>query len=133
VLENNYAHNAFGTDKYAQALAMSKSQLYRWLTALTGYAPNHLLKVYRLEKVKELLPKKTCNIAEVAFETGFTNPSYFTKCFKTTFGLLPLKYLDFWENILSAIKRRSKKCCALFIHQASISWPCLLQRLPEFL
>jgi len=94
LLEKNFANNEFNADQYAKTLTMSKSQLYRRITALTGYSPNDLLKEYRLEKAKELLRKKKYNISEVAFETGFSSPSYFTKCFKATFGLLPLSYLE---------------------------------------
>ena len=94
VLEKNFAHNEFNADNYAQTLAMSKSQLYRKVTALTGFSPNDLLKEYKLEKAKELLRKKKYNISEVSFATGFSSPSYFTKCFKTKFGLLPLAYLE---------------------------------------
>jgi len=92
VLKKNYANNEFNADDYAQILTMSKSQLYRKLTTLTGHSPNDLLKEYRLEKAKELFRKKKHSIYEVAMETGFTSPSYFTKCFKTKFGLLPLTY-----------------------------------------
>jgi AraC-like DNA-binding protein len=94
LLEKNFTQNEFNADQYAKTLAMSKSQLYRRVTALTGYSPNDLLKEYRLKKAKELLRKKKYNISEVAFETGFSSPSYFTKCFKVTFGLLPLSYLE---------------------------------------
>lgn len=92
VLNKNYADNEFSAENYAQILMMSKSQMYRRVTALTGYSPNDLLKEYRLEKAKELLRKKKYNVFEVALETGFTSASYFTKCFKTKFGLLPLAY-----------------------------------------
>jgi AraC-like DNA-binding protein len=94
VLEKNYTHNDFNSDKYAQALVMSKSQLYRRVTALTGYSPNDLLNEFRLKKAKELLRKMKYNISEVSFETGFSSPSYFTKCFKRKFGLLPLSYQE---------------------------------------
>lgn len=92
VLKKNYADNEFMADDYAQILTMSKSQLYRKITAITGYSPNGFLKNYRLDKAKELLRKKKYNITEVTLKTGFTSPSYFTKCFKTKFGLLPLAY-----------------------------------------
>ena len=92
VLKNNYANNEFKADDYAQILTMSKSQLYRKVTALTGYSPNDLLKEYRLGKAKELFLKKKHNIFEVAMETGFASASYFTKCFKSKFGLLPIAY-----------------------------------------
>ena len=92
VLEENFSNNEFGADKYAQKLAMSKSQLYRKIKTLTGNSPNDILKFYRLENAKKLLRKKYCSIFEVALQTGFTSPSYFTKCFKGTFDLLPLTY-----------------------------------------
>jgi len=92
MLQTNYLDNEFRVEDYAQKLTMSKSQLYRKITSLSGYSANDLLKEFRLEKAKELLRKKKHNISEVAIETGFTSPSYFTKCFKTKFGLLPLTY-----------------------------------------
>ncbi len=88
----NYSDNDFNADDYAQLLTTSKSQMYRKVTALTGYSPNDLLKEYRLEKAKELLRKKKYNVNEVALQSGFTSASYFTKCFKTKFGLLPFAY-----------------------------------------
>lgn len=92
VLNKNYADNEFGADNYAQILAISKSQMYRRVTTITGYSPNDLINEYRLEKAKELLRKKKHNIFEVSLETGFTSASYFTKCFKMKFGLQPLAY-----------------------------------------
>ncbi|MFZ4059021.1 MAG: nickel-binding protein [Ferruginibacter sp.] len=92
VLENNFNDTEFNADKFSQALAMSKSQLYRKITGLTNYTPNELLNQFRLEKGKSLLRKKQFNIAEVTFTSGFSSPSYFTKSFKSKFGLLPLAY-----------------------------------------
>lgn len=94
VLQKNYTQNEFKADNYAQILTMSKSQLYRRVTALTGYSPNDFLNKYRLENAKVLLRKKKYNISEVSFETGFSSPSYFTKCFKKKYGLLPFVYQE---------------------------------------
>jgi len=75
-------------------MAMSKSQLYRKTVALTGLSPNILLKEFRLEKAKELMKKQHYTISQITFDSGFTSPSYFTKCFKKKFGLLPMDYLQ---------------------------------------
>jgi AraC-like DNA-binding protein len=75
-------------------MAMSKSQLYRKTISLTGLSPNLLLKEFRLEKAKELMKKQHYNIAQITFDSGFTSASYFTKCFKRKYGLLPMAYLD---------------------------------------
>jgi AraC-like DNA-binding protein len=75
-------------------MAMSKSQLYRKTISLTGLSPNLFVKEFRLEKAKELMKKQRYTISQITFDSGFTSPSYFTKCFKKKYGLLPMAYLD---------------------------------------
>ncbi|MEO8771080.1 MAG: nickel-binding protein [Ferruginibacter sp.] len=93
-LETNWREPEFNLENYCQAMAMSQSQLYRKTIALTGLSPNLLLKDFRLEKAKELMQKEHYNVSQVTFESGFSSPSYFTKCFKKKYGLLPMTYLD---------------------------------------
>ena len=93
-LEQNWQNADFDVDDYCQAMAMSKSQLYRKTIALTGLSPNLLLKEFRLEKAKQLMKKQNNSISQITFDSGFTSPSYFTKCFKQKFGLLPMKYME---------------------------------------
>ena len=93
-LEENWQDPDFDITDYCQAMAMSKSQLYRKTISLTGLSPNLLLKEFRLEKAKELMKKQRYNISQITFDSGFTSPSYFTKCFKKKYGLLPMAYLD---------------------------------------
>jgi AraC-like DNA-binding protein len=93
-LEENWQDADFDISRYCYAVAMSTSQLYRKSISLTGLSPNALLKQYRLEKAKELMKKQHYSIAQITFETGFTSASYFTKCFKKQYGLLPMAYLD---------------------------------------
>jgi AraC-like DNA-binding protein len=81
-------------DNFTKPLRCSKSQLYRKMILLTGTSPNTFLKEYRLNKALNLLVKNQGNISEIAFETGFSTPSYFTKCFKKKFGVLPASYLN---------------------------------------
>jgi AraC-like DNA-binding protein len=93
-LEKYWQDADFDIDFFSREMAMSKSQLYRRAISLTGSSPNALIKDYRLLKAKDLMKKKGYNIAQVTFDSGFTSPSYFTKCFKQKFGLLPMAYLD---------------------------------------
>jgi len=93
-LEENWQNSEFDTEDYCRAMAMSKSQLYRKTIQLTGLSPNILLKEFRLEKAKDLMRKKHYSISQLTFESGFTSPSYFTKCFKNKYGLLPMAYLE---------------------------------------
>ena len=93
-LEEHWQDAEFDMDNYCQSTAMSKSQLYRKAISLTGLSPNSLLKEFRLEKAKDLMKKQHYNIAQITFDSGFTSPSYFTKCFKKKYGLLPMEYID---------------------------------------
>jgi AraC-like DNA-binding protein len=93
-LEENWQDADFNVTDYCHTMAMSKSQLYRKTVALSGFSPNVLLKEFRLEKAKELMKKQHYNISQITFDSGFTSPSYFTKCFKKKYGLLPMAYLD---------------------------------------
>ena len=93
-LEENWQDADFDITDYCKATAMSTSQLYRKTISLTGLSPNILLKEFRLEKAKELMKKQHYNIAQITFDSGFTSASYFTKCFKKKYGLLPMAYLD---------------------------------------
>ena len=92
-LEENWQNADFTGTEFCQGMAMSKSQLYRKTIILSGLSPNILLKEFRLDKARELLKSKRFTISQATFDSGFTSPSYFTKCFKKKFGLLPEAYL----------------------------------------
>jgi AraC-like DNA-binding protein len=92
-LEENWQDADFDIADYCKATAMSSSQLYRKTVALTSLPPNSLVKDFRLQKAKELMRKQYYNIAQITFDSGFTSASYFTKCFKKKYGLLPMTYL----------------------------------------
>ncbi|MDH3321891.1 MAG: helix-turn-helix domain-containing protein, partial [Flavobacteriaceae bacterium] len=79
-------------DDFSRNLGLSKSQLYRKLKAITGKSLNTFVKEYRLNKALMLLEKQKGNISEIAFETGFNSPAYFSKCFQETYGVLPSSY-----------------------------------------
>lgn len=74
-------------------MGMSRVQLYRKLKSLTNYSPNELLRQMRLKKAASLLASSDMTVAEVAYEVGFSSPSYFTKCYKEQFGESPTDFL----------------------------------------
>ena len=71
----------------------SRVQLYRKLKSLTNYSPNELLRQMRLKKAASLLASSDMTVAEIAYEVGFSSPSYFTKCYKEQFGESPTEFL----------------------------------------
>jgi AraC-like DNA-binding protein len=81
-------------DHFCKPLGRSKSQLYRKMILLTGQSPNTFIKDYRLKEALKCIQKRVGNISEIAFTTGFSSPSYFTKCFKKKFGLIPADYFN---------------------------------------
>lgn len=88
-IDENLDNEMFGVVDLANAVNMSRSQLHRKLKALTGEAPNELIRNFRLERALDLLRKNVGNITEVAFMIGFSSPAYFSKCFSDRYGFSP--------------------------------------------
>lgn len=78
-------------ENLGREMGMSRVQLYRKLKSLTNYSPNELLRQMRLKKAATLLATTELTVAEVAYEVGFSSPSYFTKCYKEEFGESPTR------------------------------------------
>lgn len=89
VIDENIDNELFGVAELANAVHLSRSQLHRKLKALTGQAPNELIRNYRLERAFQLLEQRSGNITEIAYQTGFSSPAYFTKCFSEKYGYPP--------------------------------------------
>jgi signal transduction histidine kinase/CheY-like chemotaxis protein/ligand-binding sensor domain-containing protein/AraC-like DNA-binding protein len=82
----------FTVETFCEKIAMSRMQLHRKITALTGQTAGEFIRSLRLRRAAELIRNKAGTIAEIAYDTGFTTPSYFTECFKKYFGLSPTDY-----------------------------------------
>ena len=76
-------------EKLSYALDMSRIQLWRKVKALLGLTPVALVRKMRLQRAKELLEHKFGNVSQVAYEVGFNNISYFSRCFQKQFGIHP--------------------------------------------
>ena len=79
----------FGVDDVYQELAISSTQLFRKMKALTGESPGRFIQKIRLKKAKVLLQSTELNISEIAYEVGFTDPGYFSRAFNKEFGMSP--------------------------------------------
>ena len=78
-----------GVEDIAAAVGLSRVQLYRKVKAITGSSMNELVRATRLERARELLAAGDMTVTQVAYEVGFSSPSYFTKCYKDHFGMPP--------------------------------------------
>lgn len=91
--ETQIADQQFDLTRLSSKVCVSRPQLYRKITALTGRSPNDFIGDLRMQKALVMLKQKNNNITEIAFETGFNSPSYFTKCFAEKFGCPPSVFL----------------------------------------
>ena len=93
VLEQNLSRPEFSIDEFAQLMKLGRTVFYRKLRGVTGYSPNEYLRVVRMKKAAELLlSSENLTVAEVAYKVGISDPFYFSKCFKTQFGVAPSVY-----------------------------------------
>ncbi|MCB9081110.1 MAG: response regulator [Lewinellaceae bacterium] len=88
-IETNLDDETFSVVELGNQIGMSRSQLHRKLSALTGYSPNEVIRHMRLERGRQLLEKKVATVAEVAYLCGFNSPAYFIKCFREQYGITP--------------------------------------------
>lgn len=93
VAETKISDQQFDLNKLSTEVCVSRPQLYRKLTALTGRSPNDFMINLRMQKALALLRQKRSGIAEIAFNSGFNSPSYFSKCFVEKFGCTPSAFL----------------------------------------
>lgn len=92
IINENIADPGFNVESFTKKMAVSRSLLYKKLVSLTGDSPVELIKRIRLNKAAALIENNTGNITDIAFAVGFSNPSYFTECFKNQFGIPPTMY-----------------------------------------
>lgn len=88
-INENLEDSQMNVEQLAEDMHLSRSQLYRKIKAMTGMTANEFIREIRLEKAKQLIESGSESISEVGFKVGFSSPSYFTKCFKAHFGILP--------------------------------------------
>ncbi|MCB0554946.1 MAG: response regulator [Phaeodactylibacter sp.] len=76
----------------ADTLAMSRSQLHRKITGLAGFTPVDLIRNVRLGEAKKMLKATDLQVAEIAYQCGYTDPGFFTRVFREQFGMTPTEY-----------------------------------------
>lgn len=93
-IESHISDSELNINDIAQNMNLSKSQLYRKVKSTTNYSPNELVRIIRLKSARDLLGQQRMTISEIAYETGFSSLSYFTKCFKELFKENPSEYVN---------------------------------------
>lgn len=89
IIQQHLADSDFSVERLGEEIGLSRVQVYRKVKVLTGKTPVELLRKARLMKARTMVTTTDRSIAEIAYATGFTSPSYFNKCFKDEFGVSP--------------------------------------------
>lgn len=92
LVERNIEDSEYNVERLSSDICMSRMSLYRKIHDQTGQTPSEFIRDIRLKRAASLLAKSDITIKEVALSVGFTTPSYFSKCFREKFGMLPAQY-----------------------------------------
>jgi signal transduction histidine kinase/CheY-like chemotaxis protein/AraC-like DNA-binding protein len=93
LIEEKLIDSDLNVDEIGKNLGLSRVQLYRKIKSLTNYAPNELVRIIRLKAAEQMIITSEKTVSEIAYDTGFSSPSYFTKCFKEYFNESPSEYI----------------------------------------
>ena len=93
-IEKNMDNPEYGVEELSGDLGMVRMSLYRKLQSITGHTPTDFIRSIRLKRAAQLLQGSQLPIVEIANRVGFSSPSYFSKCFREMFGMLPKQYAE---------------------------------------
>ncbi|THD69848.1 hybrid sensor histidine kinase/response regulator [Robertkochia marina] len=98
-VEEDLSDTGFGPDALAEKMNLSTSQLYRKIKNLTGRSTALYIRAIRLQHARTLLNKTDLTVAEVGYHCGFSDASWFSKCFKKEFGVSPSELTNLGETL----------------------------------
>ncbi|MVM33171.1 tetratricopeptide repeat protein [Spirosoma sp. HMF4905] len=101
IVEENMSNAEFSAEHFGREVGLSRMQLHRKLLSLTGQSSGDFIRQMRLKRAAQLLEGRAGNVSEIAYGVGFNSLSYFAKCFREQFGVLPSEYLG--PTILSGM------------------------------
>ena len=93
IIEENMSNSDLTVNFLAEQLGISRSGLFAKIKTLADITPNEMIQVIRLKRAAHLLREGKYLVSEVGYMVGFSNPSYFTKCFQKQFGIKPGDYI----------------------------------------
>jgi signal transduction histidine kinase/ligand-binding sensor domain-containing protein/DNA-binding response OmpR family regulator len=99
-IENNLTNSDLSVDQLANCVSLSKVQTYRKVKAISGLSIVEFIRTIRLKKASIMILEGRLNFSEIAFETGFSTPSYFSKCFHDHFGKTPSEYAFEYNKLI---------------------------------
>ncbi|MBL4560675.1 MAG: substrate-binding domain-containing protein [Labilibaculum sp.] len=93
-IEANYLNYDYGVEELSKDVNLSRVHLYRKIKSLTDLSASEFIRNVKLKKASSLLLESDLSISQIAYQTGFASPSYFSKCFKEKFKISPKEYIQ---------------------------------------
>jgi AraC-like DNA-binding protein len=78
----------------AEAVNLGRSVFYEKVKSLVGMSPIDFLRRLRMQRAEQLIARSSMNVSEIAYAVGYTDPKYFSRCFKKETGLTPREYRE---------------------------------------
>ena len=91
-IEQHISDENLKIDDMADAVSLSRSVFYAKIKSLVGVSPSDFLRQIRMERAQQLIVKSKYSFSEIAYACGFSDPKYFSKCFKKETGMTPTEY-----------------------------------------
>ncbi|SNR30825.1 Signal transduction histidine kinase [Lutibacter agarilyticus] len=93
IVEKHMMNSEFSVELLVKEMSLSRSNLYLKIKELTGLSSSEFIRNIRLKRAVQLLEQSDLSVKEIMYMTGFNTASYFSKCFKKQFGVIPSKYV----------------------------------------
>ena len=93
LIEDNFSNSELNVNFLAEQLNISRSGLFAKIKTLADITPNEMIQIVRLKRAAQLLKDNKYSVSEIGYMVGFSNPSYFSKCFQKQFGIRPVDYM----------------------------------------
>ena len=91
-VESHISDENYTMEQLSSDMCMSRMTFYRKIQSLTGQSPTEFVRTIRLRRAAELLRECRLTVTEISYATGFSSVSYFSRCFRTMFGVPPTQY-----------------------------------------
>ena len=91
-IEEHLSDSDITIDDMASAVAVSRSGLHRKVKHMLGTSPMEFLREARIRRAAKMLSESSKSVTQIAYECGFSDPKYFSKCFKASTGQTPTEY-----------------------------------------
>ena len=93
-MNENISNADIRIEDLAEAVNLGRTVFYGKIKSITGMSPIDFVHHIRIERAEELIANSNYPISQISYLTGFSDPKYFSRCFKKDTGMTPSEYRD---------------------------------------